>query len=86
MSAFTAVFRNGSLHPKTPLPLSEGEEIEVLIVPRKPELPIAPEGESPGQRAAAIMARIAAIRVETGPKEAIARNHDRYVYKLPREQ
>jgi predicted DNA-binding antitoxin AbrB/MazE fold protein len=83
MSAIPVVFRNGVLQPKVPLALKEGEEIDVFILPHTRR--VAPESNesSPGQRAAAILARIAAMKIEAGPVETTSRDHDRYIYTLP---
>lgn len=80
MTAFTAVNRSGMLQPTVPLGLAEGEEIQLLLVPKTLRDASELSGLSPGQRAAAVMARIAAMKIETGPEETASRDHDRYIY------
>lgn len=70
MSAVTAVFQHGLLRPTSPLDLTEGETVRLMILPS-----LAPATSAPGH-AAAVMAAIAALPMEPGPVFD-GRDHDR---------
>lgn len=68
----TAIYERGVLRPTEPVPLEEGDRVEVIIVCRTP--PPDPV------KAAEILAAIAAMPMEPGGKEFSGRDHDRILY------
>jgi predicted DNA-binding antitoxin AbrB/MazE fold protein len=66
-----AVYEHGVLRPRTPLALSEGQRVHVLVVS---------EEASVGQNAASILAAIGALPVETPAEPSASRDHDRVLY------
>ena len=63
------VYENGALRPKEPMPLNEGETIDILVIPR------------PKRRPAEILAEIAALPHE-GKDDGVhdaSENHNRYL-------
>ena len=68
--AIEVVYENGVLRPKEPMALTEGETVEILVLPR------------PKRRPAEILAEIAALP-GTGKDDGarnVSENHDRYLY------
>lgn len=68
--AIEAVYENGVLRPKEPMALTEGETVDILVLPR------------PKRRPAEILAEIAALP-GTGKDDGardVSENHDRYLY------
>ena len=66
-----AVYENGVLRPLTPLGLPEGQRVRVMV---------APEETAQSQRAAAILAEIAALPVQGSGDPFTSRDHDRVLY------
>ena len=68
---FVAVFENGLLRPTVPLPLKEGEHVNLLIY----------QSTSPNNKehAADILAKIAALPT-SGGDPSTGREHDRVLY------
>jgi predicted DNA-binding antitoxin AbrB/MazE fold protein len=66
-----AVYENGVLRPLTPLALSEGQRVRVVV---------ASEEATPVQSAASILAEIAALPVEGCGDPFTSRDHDRVLY------
>jgi predicted DNA-binding antitoxin AbrB/MazE fold protein len=69
---FTAVFEGGVLRPTAPVPLNEGEQVEVIVI----QPPTAAEQRSPAQ----ILSEIAALPIEPGGQVFSGRDHDRILY------
>ena len=66
-----AVYENGVLRPLTPLPLSEGQRVRVIVAPEEATRP---------QSAASILAEIAAMPVEGSGEPFTSRDHDQVLY------
>ena len=66
-----AVYEKGVLRPLTPLALPEGQHVQVFV---------AAEESVQGQDAAAILAEIAAMPVESPADPCVSRDHDRFLY------
>jgi predicted DNA-binding antitoxin AbrB/MazE fold protein len=66
-----AVYENGVLRPLAPLALPEGQRVRVIV---------APEEAAPSQRAASILAEIAALPVQGSGDPHTSRDHDRVLY------
>lgn len=66
-----AVYENGVLRPLTPLVLSEGQRVQVSV---------ASEDVTRGERAAAILAEIASLPVESPGHPQTSRCHDQAIY------
>ncbi len=66
-----AVYEKGLLRPLTPLVLPEGQRVQVFV---------AAEESAQGQDAAAILAEIAALPVESPADPTASRDHDRFLY------
>jgi predicted DNA-binding antitoxin AbrB/MazE fold protein len=68
--AIEAVYENGVLRPKEPMAFTEGETVDILVLPRAKRRP------------AEILAEIAALP-GTGKDDGVhdvSENHDRYLY------
>lgn len=70
-STIQAVYEHGVFRPLTPLALSEGQQVQVIIVPE-------PRVENPA--AASLLAEIAALPVEGRGDPFTSRDHDRVLY------
>ena len=74
----TAVVEAGRLRPKTPLDLTEGTEVELVIIQQA-----AP---CPTRSAAEILAEIAALPIEPGGREFTGRDHDKILYDMGQQR
>ena len=68
----TAVCENGVLRPSTPLMVPDGTTVRLALTPA--------EELSPGQRTAAVVQQIAALRIVTGPVEHTSENVDAVLF------
>jgi predicted DNA-binding antitoxin AbrB/MazE fold protein len=77
VTTFEAVYRDGALHPATPLPLPDGTAVRVSVEPLTPTSP--PD-------ACDVLARILASAAKASkdvPVENVSGNVDRYLYGGP---
>jgi predicted DNA-binding antitoxin AbrB/MazE fold protein len=68
----TAIFEKGVLRPEHPVDLPEGEQLQLIVVTRKP-------GLSNGDAATAL-AEIAALPIEGDPGNFSGGDHDNVLY------
>lgn len=73
-----AVYENGVLRLKEPVPLPESATVSVTIT-HEPASPVAVPA-STGDNAATWLSQIAAMPVEGGGEEFSGRDHDRILY------
>lgn len=66
-----AVYENGVLRPLSPLGLSEGQQVRVIV---------ASEGLPTAEGVASILAEIAALPVEGSGDPYTSRDHDQVLY------
>ncbi|MDT7605421.1 MAG: hypothetical protein QOF61_3418 [Acidobacteriota bacterium] len=66
-----AVYEKGVLRPLEPLKLDEGEELDVVLLPRRKSFP---------RDAAHLLADIAKLPLEGAPEEFSGAEHDRVLY------
>lgn len=66
-----AVYEHGVFRPLTPLALSEGQQVQMIILP---------DVQGGGETAASLLAEIAALPVEGGGDPFTSRDHDRVLY------
>jgi predicted DNA-binding antitoxin AbrB/MazE fold protein len=72
-----AIYENGVLRLKEPIPLAESASVRVTIEPQT----VAPaSGNGDAQATAAWLAQIAAMPMEPGGEEFAGRDHDRILY------
>lgn len=77
-TALEAVYESGVFRPLDPVELPEGEH--VWIVQRPPDI-LAQLGPAPDpQKAAQILAEIAAMPMESGGEDFSGQDHDRILY------
>lgn len=72
-----AVYENGAIRLLEPLELAEGDHLKILKETK--DVPALPPGPDP-QRAAQILAEIAAMPLEPGGEEFSGTDHDRILY------
>ena len=72
-----AIYENGMLRLKEPVPLADSTSVRVTIVAN--EAQSAPPGAD-GQSAAKWLATIASLPIEPGGQEFSGRDHDRILY------
>jgi len=72
--SITAVFEAGLLRPTTPLDLTEGASVELLIITKDDTQ------DSPGQKAARKLAKIAASKSGHVGDPNTSRDHDKVLY------
>jgi hypothetical protein len=79
-----AVYENGVLKPSRPLPLPEGARVEITVTSATPAPPARPDdAENPGQRAARMLAAIAAMPNENPAGGPGGAEHDAILYGPP---
>lgn len=66
-----AIYEQGILRPVQPIPLAEGEQVEVIIVSEQ-----EPGKESPSE----VLAQIAAMPIEGNQQPFSGRDHDSLLY------
>lgn len=69
---FTAVYEGGVLRPTSPVELIEGQQVEVIVI----QPPAATDQRTPAE----ILAKIAALPMETGGHVFSGRDHDKILY------
>ena len=72
---FTAVFEEGVLRPEHPVDLPEGEQLQLIVVSRKPG--------PPNGNAAHVLAEIAALPLEGEAESFSGADHDSVLYPKP---
>jgi predicted DNA-binding antitoxin AbrB/MazE fold protein len=74
-----AVYRDGMLVLDKPLPITDGDEVEVMVIGEK-------RSKQGGHRIAEQIARIAAIPLDAETEQFSGRDHDRILYGKANEK